>query len=162
MFGFSVLAASLAGTLLTQQAPTTDFVAEPLPIGTPCEQDDLVGVWKNDLLGRSVDGRTAPPVLGTDYMRFGADGAMVYFASAQPLTQLSEVEHGLDVVDQAPSLNFKASIVRTGILIITRDGVPVEGFTCSVIRNTNEAGELIWSQLRGRPPVFRHSVRLRR
>ncbi len=162
MLGFSVLAASVAGALLAQQTPTTDYVADPPPIGTPCEQDDLVGVWKNDLLGRSTDGRMAPPIVGIDYMRFGADGTMVYFASARPLTQLSEVEHGLDVVDQAPSLNFKASIVGTGVLIIARDGVPVEGFTCTVIRNTDEGGELIWSQLRGRAPVLRHSVRLRR
>lgn len=158
MFAFQSLAASLAAAVSMQQAPA----AAPLPVGTLCAQDDIAGVWKSDLLGRSADGQTAPPVLGTDYMRFGADGTMVYFGQTRALTELSEIEQGLETVEQAAGLHFKATIIAPGVLIVARDGVPVEGFTCTVIRNTGETGEIIWSQLRGRPPVLRHNIRLRR
>lgn len=162
MTGILAISVALAGGLLTQQSPTAAYVAESPPIGTACAQDDLVGVWSSDRLGRAVDANTAPPTLSTDYMRISADGAMAYFASPRKPDGLGEIERGLDVIQQAGGPNFTALIVQAGVLIIARDGTPVEGFTCTMIRNTDEAGELIWTQLRGRPPVLRHNLRLGR
>lgn len=162
MTGILGLSALFAAALIVQQSPAPDYVALPPPIGTPCAQGDLTGVWSSDRIGRAVNANTAPPTLSTDYMRIGPDGAMVYFATPRKPDSLGDIERGLDTVQQAGGPSFRASIIQAGVLILARDGNPVEGFTCTVIRNTDEAGELLWTQLRGRPPVLRHNLRLSR
>ncbi len=159
MFGFSILAAAVMAALSVQQTPAAGLVADPPPMGRPCIQDDLVGVWKSDLLAQG--GRTAPTPLSTDYMRFGADGAMAYFAAPRAPATIEEVDHGLDLVAEAGP-RFSASILGDGVLVIARDGTPVEGFTCTVLKNEGDEGELVLSQLKGRPPVYRHNRRLHR
>lgn len=161
MAAYLGLILAVAATPL-QQVQSTDYIALPPPIGKPCAASDLVGVWSSDLLGRAVDPNTAPPVLATDYVRIKPDGAMTYFSTPRRPSSLAEVERGLNKVDEAVDLKMKAEITRPGVLIITRNGAPAEGFTCTLIRNTDSAGEILWTQLKGRPPVFRHNLRLRR
>jgi hypothetical protein len=162
MVSLTILGVSLLLSLSPQQASGPVLAVEPLDRGRPCLQADLVGVWTSSRLAVAAPAGTEPPVLGTDYMRFAADGEMVYLASRRPLVDLSEIERALETMAGAMQLDFRAIIREPGMLIITRGGTPVEGFTCTVISESDATAEVLWTQLRGLPPVMRRNVRHRR
>lgn len=160
MTGISALIA-MSAAFAMQNAPV-EYAPEPIGVGTLCEASDMTGVWSSKLLAPPADADSPPTVLSTDFIRLRPDGAMAYFATARQPESYSEIVQGLDNVEQLPGQSFKAAIERPGVLIISRDGVPTEGFTCTVIRNTDDVKEVVWTQLQGLPPVFRHNMRLSR
>ena len=148
---------AVAAFLTPQQSVVA---AGPLE-GRACVPADLTGVWRSQLMQADEPGVMAFSAMApNDYFRFGSDGDFIYFASNRVVTTLEAVEAGLDDADRPDGVTYRTRIMDGGMLVIERDGVPFQGFTCSVGVPTDGKATIIWTQLVGMPAVRRVQVRL--
>lgn len=95
-----------------------------------------------------------------DYLRFRADGAMMYFGSNRAQTDVAAINTRLDEIDQLDGVAYRAKIPSPGVLLLMRDGALFQGFTCTVAEPRDGKAVLIWSQLKGWPKLLRIQTRM--
>ena len=147
-----VLAFALAEVATAQQIPP------PLPLaeGKPCAYADVVGLWSSRVVTAKETGVEAHYRLAPhDYLRFRADGGMMYFGSSRAETDVGEIHKRLDEYDRRDGVSYSAEMVSPGLLLLRRDGAPFQGFTCTVVAPREGRPTLIWSQLKGQPALRR-------
>lgn len=157
------IAAAAAG-LAVGAAPAqaqSGFEAEPLAEGRPCGFADVVGLWQGQMVTAGETGVEAHYALAPhDYLRFRADGGMMYFGSNRAQTDVAAIHARLDEIDQLDGVTYRAEVPSPGVLLLMRDGAPFQGFTCTVAPPRDGKAVLIWSQLKGLPPLKRIQTRL--
>lgn len=139
------------------------LLAPAQALAAPCTASGLTGIWS------LVSIRSADPGVEAMYaqapnevMRFGARGDFIYVAGRQPFAAATagrELDRA-DAVDGA-SLSFRVEGDRVMLL---RDGQAFEGFACRVADRAEgaaRAGDLVLSNLPGRPALQRIQRRLR-
>ncbi len=137
-------------------------VPAPGPLeGRACVAQDLVGVWRSQLTRADEPGvMEFSAIAPNDYFRFKPDGDFMYFASNRAETSITAIEAGLDDLDRRDGVTYRTQVLDGGALIINRNGVPFQGFTCSIGAPRDGKAVMIWTQLVGMPEVRRVQVRL--
>ena len=138
------------------------LVPAPGPLeGRACVAPDLVGVWRSQLTRADEPGvMEFSAIAPNDYFRFKPDGDFMYFASNRPQTSIAAIETALDDLDRRDGVTYRIQMLDGGALIINRNGVPFQGFTCSVGTPKDGKPVMIWTQLVGMPAVRRVQIRL--
>ena len=139
------------------------LIAPAPALAAPCTASNLTGIWSLASI------RSADPGVEAFYarspnevMRFGARGDFIYVAGAQPFTAASAARD-LDRADSVDGVSYTFRIDGAQ-LILLRDGRPFEGFICRIAdraEGSARAGDLILSNLPGRPALQRVQRRLR-
>ena len=137
-------------------------IPAPGPLeGRACVGQDLVGVWRSQLTRADEPGvMEFSAIAPNDYFRFKSDGDFMYFASNRAETSITAIEAGLDDLDRRDGVTYRTQVLAGGALIINRNGVPFQGFTCSVGAPKDGKALMVWTQLTGMPAVRRVQVRL--
>lgn len=154
-----LLASSVAlalGASARAQIPQT----EPLAEGRPCTSSDLVGLWESRVVTPNSTTKALSKWISLDYMRFSPDGKMMYYGAGKPEADIQEIQKNLDQYDAVDGVNYDGRIFTPGFLLITRDGQPFQGFTCTVVDAAQGEPTMILSQLRGMAPLRRLQRRL--
>ena len=150
----------LAAILGFAGPPQSGFAPGPLE-GRACVPADLVGLWRSQLMQADEPGvMEFSGIAPNDYFRFKADGDFIYFASNRAQTSVAAIQASLDDADRLDGVTYRTEIRDGGVLIIRRDGIPFQGFTCSVGAPKDGKVPMIWTQLVGMPAVRRVQVRL--
>ena len=139
------------------------LLAPAQALAAPCTAAGLTGIWS------LVSIRSADPGVEAMYaqapnevMRFGARGDFIYVAGAQPFTAAS-ARRDLDRADAVDGVSYGFRVDSDRVILL-RDGQPFEGFVCRVADRTEgaaRAGDVILSNLPGRPALLRVQRRLR-
>lgn len=161
MFRSLMIAATAACLTAGAAQAQTAFEAEPLAEGRPCVFADVVGLWKGQMVAAGETGVEDHYALAPhDYLRFRADGSMMYFGTNTARTDVAAINARLDELDRLDGVAYRAEVPSPGVLLLMRDGAPFQGFTCTVAEPRNGKAVLIWSQLKGLPRLLRVQTRL--
>jgi hypothetical protein len=143
-------AAALAA--IAAPAAAQPWQASPAAGGRYCQYADVVGLWDSTLQRADEQGVAQQNAVAPhDYMRFAANGAMMYFGSSRALNDVSAIRARLEQLDRADGESYRAEMAGPGVLIIRRNGAPFQGFTCTVGPKVGGRSTMIWTQLRGQP-----------
>lgn len=163
MSAYRSIALTVAVTLAFAAAAHAQQIPPPLPLaeGKPCAYADVVGLWSSRVVTAKETGVEAHYRLAPhDYLRFRADGGMMYFGSSRAETDVPEIHKRLDDHDRRDGVTYSAEMVSPGLLLLRRDGAPFQGFTCTLVAPRKGRPTLIWSQLKGQPELRRVQTRL--
>jgi hypothetical protein len=156
----AVVAAAGALLLATPALAQMRLEAVPLAEGRPCVYADVVGLWEGRVERADEAGMAQITALTPrDYLRFRADGEMMYFGG-QPLTDVAEINRRLDDLDRRDGESYRAEFPAEGVLMLRRNGAPFQAFTCTVAEPREGEDVLIWSEIRGAPALRRVQTRL--
>lgn len=140
---------------------------QPLADGRPCAYADLVGLWESQaILSNEIGVESRLARVPRTYMRFSADGGMiaygqgVYRSAGRPETDLATIQKALDGYDDRFKLAYQAQMPSPGLLLYRRAGLPIQGFTCTVVDPQAGKPAFLLTQLKGGPPVRRIQHRL--
>lgn len=139
------------------------MIAPAPALAAPCTATGLTGIWSLASI------RSADPGVQAFYdqapnevMRFGAGGDFIYVAGGAPYTAAS-ARQSLDRADAVDGFSYGFRIEGDRLMLL-RDGAPFEGFVCRIADRTEgaaQAGDVILSNLPGRPALTRVQRRLR-
>lgn len=154
----NTLAMTALAAAIGPVAHAQTFLPTPSSEGRYCRYADVVGLWDSTLQRADERGVAQQNAVAPhDYMRFGADGAMMYFGSSRALSNVAQIDARLTELDRMDGETYRAEVAAPGVLIIRRNGAPFQGFTCVIARD----GRMLWTQLQGQPALRRTQVRLR-
>lgn len=137
------------------------IAAKPLSEGRPCDYEDVVGVWKSRVVNAAEEGvENFAASYPRDYMRFKADGEMMYFASNREISDLPAVHSQMDEIDRLDNTSYRATMISPGVLILWQGENPFQGFTCTVIEPRDGKAATVFSELEGMPALRRIQIRL--
>jgi hypothetical protein len=147
--------------LIGGSAVAQGLETEPLAEGKPCAYADVVGLWESQVVTAGETGVEAHYArFPRDYMRFSADGGMMYYGSSQPETDVSKIRKSLDEHDALDRVTYSAEMLSPGLLLLRRDGAPFQGFTCTATGGPAGKPAFILTQLKGMPSLRRLQRRL--
>lgn len=147
--------------VLVATAASAQVAAKPLPEGRLCAYEDVVGVWDSKVVSAEEAGvERFAAAFPRDYMRFKADGGMMYIASNSEISSVSEVHSRLDAADSVDGATYNAAMVAEGVLILFQNGNPFQGFTCTVVEPRDGRAVTIFSELEGMPALYRVQFKL--
>ncbi|WP_374468914.1 hypothetical protein [Phenylobacterium sp.] len=154
-------AAALALAAAAPAGAQPVIAPEPLAEGRPCGFADIVGLWDSQVVTAKETGAEQHyAALPHDYLRFRADGGMMYYGTNQRETDVPGIHARLDELDRTDGVTYRAEITSNGVLLIRRDGAPFQGFTCTMSGERNGKPVMIWTQLKGFPELRRVQTRL--
>lgn len=161
MFRSLIIAATAASLTAGPVLAQSTYEVEPLAEGRPCVFADVVGLWQGQVVAAGETGVEAHYALAPhDYLRFRADGAMMYFGTNRARTDVAGINARLDELDRLDGVTYRAEMPSRGVLLLMRDGAPFQGFTCTVAEPRDGKSVLIWSQLKNHPRLLRVQTRL--
>lgn len=129
-----MIAAAAVGLVAGSVQAQPRLEAQPLAEGRPCAFADVVGLWQGQMVAAGETGVEAHYALAPhDYLRFRADGAMMYFGSNRAQTDVAAINTRLDEIDQLDGVDYRAEVPSPGVLLLMRDGALFQGFTCTVM-----------------------------
>ena len=156
-----LLAASMAVLSGVSAGAQTRLETEPLAEGRPCAYADVVGLWESQIIVAGETGVEAHYArFPRDYMRFSPDGGMMYYGSNKLETNVQTIRRKLDEYDALDKVTYSAEILSPGLLILRRDGVLFQGFTCTRIPDRAGKRAMLLTQLKGLPALRRLQLRL--
>ena len=156
-----LLAASVALLFGPPASAQAGLETEPLPLGLPCAYADVVGLWESQVIAAGETGVEAHYTrFPRDYMRFSADGGMMYYGSSTPETDIVAIQKKLDEYDAVDQVTYRAEMLSPGLLLLRRDGAPFQGFTCTMMGNAVGKPVMMLTQLKGLAPLRRVQRRL--
>lgn len=94
-------------------------------------------------------------MISLDYMRFSPDGTMMYYGAGEPERSIQVIEKHLDQYDAVDGVTYRSEFLSPGLLLLTRDGRPFQGFTCTLVDATHDEPTMILTQLKGMAPLRR-------
>lgn len=151
-----------AGVALALGAPAVaqDLQTEPLAEGRPCASADVVGLWESRVVTGNATTEALSHLISLDYMRFSPDGTMMYYGADRPESNVRKIQKTLDQYDAIDGVTYRSEILSPGLLILTRNGRPFQGFTCTSVEADRGEPTMILTQLKGMAPLRRLQRRL--
>jgi hypothetical protein len=138
-------------------ASTGAEAASPAQATRSCQRQDLIGTWSLARIEAQQAGvQEFYRVTPNEVMRFSPNGAFIYVARRAPYSA-SEARRSLDNADAVDGVSY-AFQLQGEQLILLRDGVPFEGFRCSISLGESaqlNRGDLLLRNLVNRPGLLR-------
>lgn len=136
----------------------------PMPaLAAPCTTTSVSGTWALvSIRASDPDAAAFYRQVPNEVMRFGGRGEFMYVARRQPY-DAAAAQRSLDQADAADGTTFGYQFDGNQ-LILLREGHAWEGFVCRIAdgaEGSARAGDMILTNLPGRPAVLRVQRRLR-
>ena len=155
LFLATTMMLAIGGSAVAQGLET-----EPLAVGKPCASADIVGLWESRVVTPNATTEGWSKWISLDYMRFSPDGTMMYYGTGKPEADIKTIQDHLDRYDALDGVTYRTDILSPGLMIISRDSRPFQGFTCTIVDAAPGEPTMILSQLKGMTPVKRLQRRL--
>ena len=161
MFKTLFVAAGLMALIGAPTAAQAQLQTEPLAEGRPCAYADVVGLWESQVIvAKEAGAEELSARLPRDYMRFKADGGMMYYGTDRAETDVPTIQKKLDDFDATDGATYQAEMLSPGLLLLRRDGPPFQGFTCTATTDAAGRPTFVLTHLKGMPALRRVQRRL--